>query len=80
MKQIRGKSKKTDFVLTGSSEHYVEPRNYQYHFKEILKRNKVKKFPIVQRDIRQTTPHSPIADTVLQSSKTVLLKKFSRHI
>lgn len=44
LKQIRGKSKKTDFVLTGSSEHYVEPRNYQYNFKEILKRNKVKKY------------------------------------
>ena len=44
LKQIRGKSKKTDFVLTGSSEHYVEPRNYQYHFKEILKRNKVKQY------------------------------------
>ena len=44
LKQIRGKSKKTDFVLAGSSEHYVEPRNYQYHFKEILKRNKVKKY------------------------------------
>lgn len=44
LKQIRGKSKKNDFVLTGSSEHYVEPRNYQYHFKEILKRNKVKKY------------------------------------
>lgn len=44
LKQIRGKSKKTDFVFTGSSEHYVEPRNYQYHFKEILKRNKVKKY------------------------------------
>lgn len=44
LKQIRGKSKKTDFVLTGSSEHYVEPRNYQYHFKEILKRSKVKKY------------------------------------
>ena len=44
LKKIRGKSKKTDFVLTGSSEHYVEPRNYQYHFKEILKRSKVKKY------------------------------------
>ena len=44
LKQIRGKSKKTDFVLTGSSEHYVEPRNYQYHFIEILKRSKVKKY------------------------------------
>ena len=44
LKQIRGKSKKNDFVLTGSSEHYVEPRNYQYHFKEILKRSKVKKY------------------------------------
>lgn len=44
LKQIREKSKKTDFVLAGSSEHYVEPRNYQYHFKEILKRSKVKKY------------------------------------
>ena len=44
LKQIRGKSKKTDFVLAGSSEHYVEPRNYQYNFKEILKRSKVKKY------------------------------------
>lgn len=44
LKQIRGKSKKTDFVLTGSSEHYVEPRNYQSYFKEILKRSKVKKY------------------------------------
>lgn len=44
LKQIRGKRKKTDFVLTGSSEHYVEPRNYQYYFKEILKRSKVKKY------------------------------------
>ncbi len=44
LKQIRGKSKKTDFVLAGSSEHYVVPRNYQYHFKEILKRSKVKKY------------------------------------
>lgn len=40
-----------------------------------IKRNKVRKFPIVPRDIRQTPPHSPIADPVLQSSKTVLLKK-----
>ena len=44
LKQIRGKSKKTDHVLTGASEHHVEPRNYQYHFKEILKRSKVKKY------------------------------------
>ena len=44
LKQMREKCKKTDFVLTGSSEHYVEPRNYQYHFKEILKRSKVKKY------------------------------------
>lgn len=44
LKQMRGKCKKTDFVLTGLSDHYVEPRNYQYHFKEILKRSKVKKY------------------------------------
>lgn len=40
-----------------------------------IKRNKVRKFPMVPRDIRQTSPRSPIADPVLQSSKTVLLKK-----
>jgi hypothetical protein len=45
-----------------------------------IKRNKVRKFPIVPRDIRQMPPRSPIADPVLQSSKTVLLKKISRHI
>lgn len=44
LKQIRGKSKKTDFVLTGSSEHYVEPRNYQYNFREILKKSKIKRY------------------------------------
>lgn len=44
LKQMKRKCTKNDFVLTGSSEHYVEPRNYQYHFKEILKRSKVKKY------------------------------------
>ena len=41
---MKGKCKKTDFVLTGSSEHSVEPRNYQYNFKEILKKCKIKKY------------------------------------
>lgn len=44
LKQMRGKCKKTDFVLTGLSDHYVEPRNYQYNFKEILKKSKIKRY------------------------------------
>ena len=44
LKQMRGKCKKTDFVLTGLSDHYVEPRNYQYNFKKILKKSQIKRY------------------------------------
>ena len=39
---MKGKSKKNEYVLTGSDIHYIEPRNYQYHFKVILKKSKIK--------------------------------------
>ena len=42
LKKMKGKSKKNEYVLTGSDTHYIEPRNYQYHFKVILKKSKIK--------------------------------------
>ncbi len=42
LKKNKGKCKKDDFVLTGSSTQYVEPRNYQYNFKMTLKKCKIK--------------------------------------
>ena len=44
LKQVKRKCTKNDFVLTGLSDHYVEPRNYQYNFKEILKKSKIKRY------------------------------------
>jgi len=44
LQQMKRKCKKNDFVLTGLSDHYVEPRNYQYNFKEILKKSKIKRY------------------------------------
>ena len=44
LKQMKRKCTKNDFVLTGLSDHYVEPRNYQYKFKEILKKSKIKRY------------------------------------
>ncbi len=41
---LKKKYKENDFFLTGDPEKYVEPRNYQYTFKEILKKSKVKKY------------------------------------
>lgn len=38
LKNIRKKYKKNDFFLTGKSNKFVEPRNYQYTFEKILKR------------------------------------------
>lgn len=29
------------YLLTGSYERYIEPRNYQYHFKKILQQCKI---------------------------------------
>lgn len=44
LKQMKRKCTKNDFVLTGLSDYYVEPRNYQYNFKEILKKSKIKRY------------------------------------
>lgn len=41
---IRRKSKMDDFVLTSSNIRYIEPRNYQYKFKSILKESQVKPY------------------------------------
>jgi integrase len=35
---------KEDFFLTGSSERYIEPRNYQYVYKILLKQSRVKEY------------------------------------
>lgn len=40
---LKKKYKDQDFFLTGSSEKYIEPRNYQSTFKIILKKCKIKK-------------------------------------
>ena len=37
LKQLKKKHRGNEFVLTGSSEEFIEPRNYQYNFKLILK-------------------------------------------
>lgn len=44
LKPLKGKHKKEDFFLTGSSEKFIEPRNYQYLFKLCLKNSKVKDY------------------------------------
>ena len=42
LKSVKGKYKNEDFFLTGDSQKFIEPRNYQYTFKEILIKSKVK--------------------------------------
>lgn len=44
LKELRKEYKDDDFLLTGDSEKYIEPRNYQYIFKDILKKSKIKKY------------------------------------
>ena len=41
---MKKRSKPEAFVLTGSCTQYVEPRNYQYNFKAILKKLKIKPY------------------------------------
>ena len=41
--QLEKKYKYEDFFLTGNSEKNIEPRNYQYTFKALLKMSKIKK-------------------------------------
>lgn len=43
LKPLSKKYKKNNFVLSGTNE-YVEPRSYQYTFKEILKESKLKPY------------------------------------
>ena len=42
--QLKEKYKDDDFFLTGKNNKFIEPRNYRYTFKNILKRNKIKKY------------------------------------
>ena len=60
LKQVKRKCTKNDFVLTGLSDHYVEPRNYQYNFKEILKKSKIKRYKF--HTLRHTFATYYIAD------------------
>ena len=42
LKSIRSNYNDDDFFLTGDSDKFIEPRNYQYAFKDILTKSKVK--------------------------------------
>lgn len=44
LQPLKKKYKEDAFLLTGSNEKHIEPRNYQNIFKEILKRSKVKPY------------------------------------
>jgi integrase len=40
----RGEKNGENFFLTGSKDKYIEPRNYQYAFKKILKNSRIRKY------------------------------------
>lgn len=42
--KLEKKFKEEDYFLSGSQEKYIEPRNYQYYFKRILKKCKLKSY------------------------------------
>lgn len=44
LKKVKQKHQNSDFVLSGSSESFIEPRNYQYYFKILLKKCKIKQY------------------------------------
>lgn len=44
LQPMKKQYKKEDFFLSGDSEKYIEPRNYQYMYKIILKRSKIKTY------------------------------------
>lgn len=48
LKAIKKKYKDIDFFLTGSSQKYIEPRNYQFYFKSLLKKCKIKDYKFHQ--------------------------------
>lgn len=44
LKAIKNKYNDDNFFLTGSSEKFIEPRNYQKYFKDILKKCRIKSY------------------------------------
>ena len=44
LRAIKKQYKDTDFLLTGDSQKYIEPRNYQFYFKNVLKECKIKSY------------------------------------
>ena len=44
LKSIKKEYKESDFFLSGDSEKYIEPRNYQKYYKNILKKCKMKSY------------------------------------
>lgn len=44
IKPLKTKHNDENYFLTGSKDKYIEPRNYQYMFKTILKNCKIKKY------------------------------------
>ena len=44
LKSIQKNYKENDFLLTGDSEKFVEPRNYQHNFQIFLKNSKIKHY------------------------------------
>lgn len=44
LKPLKKNKNENSFVLTGSNKEFLEPRNYQYYFRKILKKCKIKKY------------------------------------
>ena len=44
LKTIKNKYKDDNFFLTGSSEKFIEPRNYQKYFKNVLRKCRIKSY------------------------------------
>lgn len=42
LKPLNKKFNPEDFFLTGNAEKYIEPRNYQHAFKDMLRKSKIK--------------------------------------
>ena len=44
LKPLKKIYKDEDFFLTGTKDKYIEPRNYQYFYKQLLKKSKVREY------------------------------------
>lgn len=44
LSKIKKMYSKNDFFLTGSNTIFIEPRSYQFYFKDLLKKNKIKNY------------------------------------